>query len=144
MSNSLDDLEKLWLALDRFGGQKAVRPELPEQSALKLAALQASGRPFLMETEQVKEAVVDAVRTELKSGRIDGETWDNAAAQAVRAEVIRRFREQGGDITLTELKPSTVARKARVGLDPRIGIAHPSTGLLHDLETVPWRTVRRG
>lgn len=144
MGNALDDLEKLYVALDRFGGRKAIKPELSAEDALKLAALQDSGRPFLAETEELARDIVTAVRGELRAGRIDGETWDRAAADAAKARVILRFETQGGDITLTELKPSTVRRKTRLGLDPRIGSEHPNTGLWNALKTAPWHTIRRG
>lgn len=144
MSNALDDLDKLAVALDRFGGRKTVKPELPAEDEPKLANLRATKRPFMAETPELAAKIVTAVRGELKAGRIDGETWDRVAADAVKQHVVERFELQGGDITLEALKPSTVQRKARAGLDPRIGIARPSSGLLHNLKTAPWRIVRRG
>jgi hypothetical protein len=82
----------------------------------------AEGRDFAEDTEQLR----DHVRREVERGI--GPTWDDdraarIAGDAIVAWILRRLDEGGLDVDLTPLAASTVAFKAKHGLDPRVGIA---------------------
>lgn len=133
-------LDALTVALTQFGGRKVVAPQVSDEQAAKLRKLDASGRPFTAETPALKAAIVARIKGALKRGVIDAASWDREAAEAVKEHVLGRFERQGGDVTLAPLKPSTRAIKARLGHDPRIGIA--TRALRNALRAAQW-IVRR-
>jgi hypothetical protein len=89
----------------------------------ELLGIRASeGRDFAADTIALREHALDAVRTATATGW-DDDMATRAFADAVLVWILRRVDEGGVDVDLTALAPSTVAYKAKHGLDPRVGIA---------------------
>jgi hypothetical protein len=130
----------------QVGGTRVLRVDLPEEEAVKLDNLVATGRPFTKVTPALQQAIVRYVRAQAGAvltgaGNIRQDVFWRVAADAVKAHVLLRFRAQGNDVHLRSLKPGYREWKALHGLDPRIGFA---TGALYRaLESATWTITPR-
>lgn len=139
-------LDALNAFVRQIGGTLTLQVEgLGDDDRVKLRSLQATGRPFLAVTPQVKADAADALRAALARvidarGRVRADEAGALLGEEFKRRVILRFTEQGADVTLRPLDPEYLRMKRRHGLDPRIGIA---TGtLLRSLRAARFRFVR--
>ncbi len=111
-------------------GRYTMRIFLPDAESAKLGwfndgTSRQPSRPVLVLNAFAQDAAVEAVRVrfaaELTSRAPNVLAVLSVAAQAVRGVYVQRLASSGGDLTLRPLSPRTVARKRRLGRDPRIG-----------------------
>lgn len=89
---------------------------LAPDTAATLGYLEDSGRPFLAVTPAMRQTVyryavarLPAVLT--RAGSVRVEAFWAGAGEAIKGVVLLRFREQGNDVPLAPLAPSTVYGK---------------------------------
>lgn len=133
----MSKLDDLAVTLSQFAGNKTVAPtSLPEQDAIALKNLRATGRDFFAETGALKATIVARLKAAIKGGQLSQAAWNAIVAQAVKEHVVARFANGGGDVSLRPLSPEYRRFKARHGYDSRIGI---KTGhLLATLRAARW------
>jgi hypothetical protein len=131
---NLESLRRLDEFLRFLGGRYTVVAEVTEPSRMKLDLLEATGRPFFKVTAAMRQAVLQEWKRNVgsllsKNGRaLNTDPALALMASSVKSVILRRFTEQGFDISLRHLSPHWSQAKRRRGLDPRIGIA---TGVLY-------------
>lgn len=127
---NLEPMRRLQEFLRFLGGRYYVAAEgLTEPSRVKLDALTASRRPFFSVTQAMRQAVLQEWNRNagrLLSKSMTALNTDPALAlmaSTVKSVILRRFDEQGFDVSLRPLSANWRETKARRGWDPRIGIA---------------------
>ena len=97
------------------------------KSADKILWLADGGRSFLALSAPLRYAIYQALSRAFK-GSIDSLMGDrsqavmDAAAQAAKAHILRRFEAGGFDVRMTPLTAKYAAFKRMHGFDPRLGI----------------------
>lgn len=127
-------LERLSQFLREVSGRYSVQVDgLTQPSQFKAVMLTATGRPFMAVTDALRSAVLqewnrNASRLLSKTGNaLNLDPALRLMGDAIKRVVLRRFTEQGFDVSLKPLSPRWLRYKRAHGLDPRIGIA---TGVL--------------
>jgi hypothetical protein len=134
-------LDKAQQLMREMQGNWRITPRCTEASKDKLRWLEARDRPFLRVTQSMEQSCVRFVRAELSfEPSANARKLLAAAAEGAKAQVLLRFERQGVDVRLRPLTARYLARKVRLRLDRRIGIA--TRALLNDLSACKW-TIER-
>lgn len=138
-----EKLSRLRGFLDYVGGHYQMRVDgLSGPSITKLESLTDTGRPFMSVTARMNRAILDEWKRQ--AGKLLSKNMHalnlepalDAMSRAAKAVVVQRFEDGGFDIRLQALSDPYARFKARMGWDPRIGIA---TGvLLRNLQRARW------
>jgi len=135
MGSADPDIERALAQLDvaiefcrKLGDSVAITIRLPETETEKAAWLEATGRPFFEVTPELQQAISDAMQRRITEVFDSGEGTAAVAeifsvgAEAARAHVLDRFKNEGGDISLILDSPGWVRTKSRRGLSLLTGI----------------------
>jgi hypothetical protein len=134
-------LDKAQQLMREMAGNWRIVPRCSEDSKDKLRWLEARDRPFLRVTQSMEQSCVRFVRAQLSyEPSSNARKVLQAAADGAKAQVLLRFERQGVDVRLRPLTARYLARKVRLRLDRRIGIA--TRALLTDLGACKW-TIER-
>jgi len=103
-------------------------PETNKLSWFDVGTARQPARPVLTVDKVVRAAALEAIKAKYSEAMRAGENPNmqnvmTVGANAARRVFVQRLETSGGDMTLAPLSPRYLARKIRMGLDRRIGVA---------------------